>query len=95
MEIEEREEYQNYKAFYDQKKKSLLEGDDVIHLTYLSPLIDKNDIDLLQKDFSELELRLSSWDDSGVIKNSLQDYSLEIYFLIANPITLEILKSVG
>ena len=95
MELEETPEYQNYKAELDEKTKTIIHGDDVIHLTYLRPLIDEKSLLELKNELEKVKIRLSSWDDYGVIKASFEDFSLQIYLLIGNPITLEMLKTIG
>lgn len=95
MDFENSPELDKYKAELEEKKKTVIRGDDVIHLTYLSPLFDKEILDELQNDLAEVKIRLSSWDDFGVMKASLEDYTLQVYLSICNPITLEILKTIG
>lgn len=95
MNFEESYEYKKYKAVLKDKEKTLLDGDDVIHLTYLSSVIDNNDLEEIKEDLHKANLRLSCYDDSGVLKNSLQDYTLEIYLILSNPITQGVLKNIG
>jgi hypothetical protein len=94
-EFEETPEYQNYKAILNEKAKTVIRGDDVIHLNYLGPLVDEKSLLELKSDLEEVKIRLSSWDDFGAIKASLEDFSLQVFLLISNPISLEILKTIG
>lgn len=91
----ESEDFKEYAARLEEKAKTVLHGDDVIHLTYLSPLIDQQTIDILSEDFKQVNIRLGSWNDFGVIKASLEEFSLQIFLAISNPITVEILKTIG
>lgn len=95
MKLDETPEYQKYKAELDEKAKTVIHGDDVIHLTYLGPLVDEESLSELQNELKKVNIRLSSWDDYGVIKASFEDFSLQVYLLICNPVTLEILKTIG
>lgn len=95
MKFEQTESFRNYKTGLKVKEKTLLQGDDVVHLTYLAPLVDNQILKELRNDLKTANIRLSSWDDYGAIKASIGDYSLQIYLAVCNPITLEILKTVG
>jgi len=95
MKLEETPEYQRYKAELDEKAKTVIHGDDVVHLTYLSPLIDQQSLSELKNELEKVNIRLSSWDDSGVMKACLEDFSLQVFLLVSNPVTIEILKTVG
>lgn len=95
MKIEESKEYLGYLAERKEKGKTLLWGDDIVHLTYLAPIIDKETLEILKTELKNVNLRLSSWDDFGVIKATFEDYSLQVYLAISNPVTLEILKTIG
>ena len=93
--FEETAEYKKYKARLDEKAKTVIQGDDVIHLTYLQPLVNKKDLEELQKELTQVNIRLSSWDDFDVIKASLEDFSLQVFLLLRNPLSVEILKTIG
>lgn len=95
MELEETEEWKKYVSRLKEKEKTLLQGDDVIHLTYLASILDNETLKEIEDSLKTVNLRLSLWDDSGVIKASVEDYSLQVYLVICNPITLEILKTIG
>ncbi len=95
MDIEKTPEQKKYEEELAEKAKTVIRGDDVIHLNYLKPLIDEQTLRELKEELSTVNLRLSSWDDTNVIKASLEDFSLQVYLVVGNPITIEILKTIG
>lgn len=80
------EQQDKYIDFTEQKKSTVLRGDDVIHLNYFHGLIDELDIKYITAEFRDINLRLSRYDKNGIIFGSLKDYSLQISFALSNPI---------
>jgi hypothetical protein len=70
----------------DQKKSTILRGDDVIHLDYFHGLIDDFDIRHITDKFRDMDIRLSRYDKNGISFANLKDYTLQISLALSNPI---------
>jgi hypothetical protein len=76
--------YKQQEALIAEKKKTLKNGPNVIHLTHIS--FDKNELDELEAIFQKGGYELSSYDERGIHKMSLDHYSLVNYIIISYPL---------
>lgn len=86
--------YKNQEKLLEEKKKSIKTGDNVLHLEYLGELNDSDLSDINNK-LQSAGLELSSFDKSGVMYNSLEEFSLVTFFVLNQPLVIELLKGIG
>jgi hypothetical protein len=88
------ETYKQQEELIEESRKTVKSGNNVIHLTHLGELNndDLNEINnLLTKD----KLVLSSYNRSGMMEASLEDFALNTFLVLSQPIVIELLKGVG
>ena len=61
-------------------------GKNVIHLDYYDGLLSEQEILDLETKLSEAGLELSRFNKSGIIYNSLNEFSLDVFFVLQQPI---------
>lgn len=69
-------------------------GDNVVHLEYLGELNEACLSEINEK-LKTAGLELSSFNKSGVMYNSFEEYSLVTFFVLNQPLIIELLKGVG
>jgi len=84
-----------YQAKLEEKEKFIKKGPNVIHLEYLGGLISESDIAMFEDKLSENGLELSRFDKDGVMYASLEDFQLTTYFIVSQPLILELLKGIA
>lgn len=65
---------------------NMKQGPNVIHLEYYSSVLSDNDIQEIEAQLSSLDLELSRFNKTGLIYNSLSDFSLDVFFTLQEPI---------
>lgn len=86
--------YKRQAKLLEEKQKSIKTGDNIVHLEYLGELNDSDLVEINNK-LKTVSIELSSFDKSGVMYNSLEEYSLVTFFVLNQPIVIELLKGVG
>lgn len=86
--MKENQEYKDYKLKRDEKLKSIKHGDNVFHLEYFSNIIDSSDLLDFQKSLTNIESEFSSYDQSGDINASFDNFALDVY-LVLSQITVQ------
>lgn len=86
--------YKQQEKILEEKRKSVKIGNNVIHLEYLGE-INNSGLKQIKDHLNSVGLELSSFDKSGVMYASLEEYSLVTYFILNQPLISEILKGVG
>jgi hypothetical protein len=86
--------YKRQAKLLEEKQKSVKTGDNIVHLEYLGELNDSDLVEINDK-LKTVSLELSSFDKSGVMYNSLEEYSLVTFFVLNQPIVIELLKGIG
>lgn len=79
---------------YEERRKTIKIGENVILLTYLSGLLDDGIIIDVEEKLKQSKLELSRFDTNGLPQNALEDYSNIISISISNPIILGVLSGV-
>jgi len=77
-----------------ERRKTVKSGPDVIHLEYIGELT-VDDLKEIDEELSKAQLKLSSYNKSGVAYANLDTFSLVSYLVISQPIITELLKGVG
>ena len=86
--------YKNQAKLLAEKKKTVKTGDNVLHLEYLGELNNSNLIEINNK-LETAGLELSSYDKSGVMYNTFEEYSLVTFFVLNQALLLRVLEGVG
>ena len=86
--------YKTQDKLLKERNKTVKRGSNILHLNYLGEF-SESELEEINKKLSNANLELSSFNKSGVIYNSLEEYSLVTYFVIHQPIFIEILKNIG
>lgn len=73
------------------KGANVKHGDNVIHLQYYGGFITDQDINEIKQIISNADLELSRYDMNGVATASVRDFTLEVFFVIHNPLIQDIL----
>lgn len=76
------------------KEKTIKKGDNVIHLEHLGEFSEA-DLATIQANLEKKFLELSSFDKSGLMVASLDEYTLLTYILLTEPIIKTILTELG
>ncbi|HYG15798.1 MAG TPA: hypothetical protein VEC12_08600 [Bacteroidia bacterium] len=76
MSLIESEAWKQFAALEKEKRKSVKYGEDVIHLDYFSPIISNEELKNFDEQLSKVGLRFSSYDKSGQMTASLEDFAL-------------------
>ncbi len=86
--------YKSQSKLVAERKKTIKKGNNVLHLEFLGEL-EKSELNEIENKLKEAKLELSYYNKSGVFYNNFDQYSLVTYFVISQPLIMEILKSVG
>lgn len=89
------EAYKKQEALLKEKEKTLKQGPNVIHLDYYAPIITNEEILEVEKNLKQQGIELSHYDKNGVIYASLQDFQLDIFIAIAQPIIGDLMSGIG
>lgn len=90
----ESEGYEEYKKFLDAKREFIKNGPDVVHFTHLGPVFNEVELKEIESRLSEIGLRLSRYDKSGVMYAALEDFSLITFLAVSQPIIGELINGV-
>lgn len=82
------EKIEEHADWMEGKLSKIKKGDNVIHLTHMTRIINESDLILLNEKLSTVEYELSSYDTSGDIMASAEDFIKDI-ILYLNQITVK------
>lgn len=67
---------------YFEKRKNIKKAEDALHIQYLGNTIDESDFERYEEKLSEVGFKLSRFDESGEVKQSLDSFSLVSFILL-------------
>ncbi len=91
----ESEEYKEYQQKIIEKRKTIINADNAIHLDYLGKMIPDEDIKIFEDVTKNVGLQLSRFDKSGVMYASLDQYTLITSLLVTQPLIGSVLIGAG
>ncbi len=89
------EAFKRHEELVNERMKTVKKGPKVIHLEYYSGDYSRNLITDFEEKLKEIDLEFSSFDKSGIPFNSLDDFTLTTFLVIAQPILGELINSFG
>jgi len=89
------EAYKNHKKKLDEKKKTIKNGENVVHINYYEGILNKDDLKEYSVSLEKIELQLSSYDKNGVMYASLEEYSNLMNVVLTDELTKNILYGVA
>jgi hypothetical protein len=89
------DELEAYVDKIGEREKFVKRGDNVVHLEYYSPLINETDVSEIEAILSKSNLELSRRDRSGVMMASVEDFTLQMFIILNDKTTQEILLGLG
>lgn len=92
MNIQETKEYQEYVLRQKEKQKAIKSGIDVMHFSYYGNIITKEDLSDFENELERINLKLSSYDQNGDINSSLNDFTLQVFFVLSQITVQEIVS---
>jgi len=88
------EAFKNQEKLLEERQKTVKSGNNVVHLEYIGEL-NEADLSEINEKLKKAGLELSSFNKSGVMYNNLEEYSLVTFFVLNQPLIIELLKGVG
>jgi len=89
------EQYELNADFMEEKYSHLKVGDNVIHIHHITQLLSQEDLIEIKNELTHLNYQLSSWDDNGIAKASLDSLLSDICLSLNNPTVKVILIGLG
>ncbi len=86
--------YLNQKELLEEKQKTLKYGDNVVHINYYDGVITSDDLTLCSSLLKNADIELSSYDENGVLYNSLEDYTNLMSVVLNDELTKSIIFGV-
>ena len=88
-------EYLELEKRYEEQKKNIKLGDNVVHLEYLGAFVDNETISEIEKEFKNAKLELSKFDYYGFPQASYEEFRNSIFLAIQYPFISDILFGIG
>jgi len=92
MSLSESKEHQEYLRQQKEKRKTLKSGEDVMHLSYYENVFTTNELSHFKSEIEKLDLEFSYYNQSGDVNAYLDDYSLDVFFILSQLTLNEILN---
>ncbi|MES2417053.1 MAG: hypothetical protein V4541_02640 [Bacteroidota bacterium] len=80
------EQIDSHAQMMAKKTASIKSGEDVIHLDYFHGILDQTDVQNYESGLKKVGIRLSYFDKSGIVFNSIDEYTLQVFFGVSYPI---------
>ena len=87
--------YIKQKKLEEERAKTVKYGKDVVHISYLGSVINGDDLANYEEDLKKANLQISSYNKSGIIYNSIEDYSNLINVVVNSDLTKNIIFGVA
>lgn len=85
------EQLEKRTIFMEQKFRTVKQGPNVIHFDYFGGLIGETDIQVLEREFSEVSIDLSHFDKNGIPTASLNDFTIPIALVLSDKTVQDLL----
>ncbi|MBE0660872.1 MAG: hypothetical protein IH597_00245 [Bacteroidales bacterium] len=86
--------YRNQERLLKERRKTIKTGKAVLHLEYIGEFTE-TDLNEINDNLKKVNLQLSSFNKSGVFYNALDEFSLDSFFVLSQPLISEIIKIIG
>lgn len=87
--------YKDYEKFYNKKKETVKNGPNTVHINYYEEILNAEDLKDYSKELEIQGLELSSFNKSGVIYNSIDEYTNAIAVIVSYELTKNIIFGVA
>ncbi len=88
-------ELDDYAAEMANKYSTIKKGDNVVHLEYISGIINNHDIQEIESILSSVDLELSRFDKNGVPYASVEEFTLQLSLCLKDPVVQIILQGLA
>lgn len=87
--------YLKYEKLNEERRRTVKQGENIIHLSYLGGLIDNEDISEIEETLKKSQLELSTFNQSGLPQAAFEDYLNVVYIAISSPLISDILTGIA